>query len=140
MKATWVLSLVLAATGIAISARPVLAHHAFAAEFDADSPVKLQGTVTKVEWINPHSWIYVDVKDPSGTVTNWAIEAGAPNALFRRGWKRDSLPVGSQIVIDGFRAKSGKSVANGRQVTFPDGKQLFVGSSGTGAPGDETPR
>lgn len=112
------------------------AHHAFSAEFDANQPITLRGTVTKMEWINPHSWIYVDVKAPDGTVTNWAVEAGAPNAMFRRGWNKNSIPVGIEIVVDGYRAKNGKNIANGRDVTLPDGKKLFVGSSGTGAPQD----
>ena len=122
------ISLVLAA------AAPVLAHHAFAAEFDAAAPVTLRGTVTKMEWINPHSWIYIDVKEPDGKVTSWMIEAGAPNALLRRGFNRDSLPPGTEILVEGYQAKSGAKRANGRDITFTDGKKLFVGSSGTGAP------
>jgi hypothetical protein len=100
--------------------------------------VKLKGTVTKVEWINPHSWVYIDVKGDSGQVTNWALEMGAPNALFRRGWTKNALPVGSEIAISGFQAKDGANRANGRDITFADGKTLFAGSSGTGAP-DERP-
>src|ERR1700687_1772408 len=130
-----VLSVAVFSAAMLAGVRPVLGHHAFAAEFDAEKPIKLQGNVTKVEWINPHSWIYIDVKEPDGTMTNWAVEAGAPNALFRRGWKRDALTVGTVIVVEGFRAKNGKNVSNGRQVTFQDGKQLFIGSSETGAPG-----
>jgi hypothetical protein len=121
------------------------AHHAFSAEFDANQPITLRGTVTKMEGINPHSWLYVDVKGPDGSVTNWAVEAGAPNAMFRRGWNKNSIPVGIEVVVDGYRAKNGKNIANGRDVTLPDGKKLFVGSSGTGAPADgrdasETPK
>lgn len=119
---------------LAIAAVPVLAHHSFAAEFDAKQPVKLRGTVTKMEWINPHSWIHLDVKKDDGTVEHWMVEGGAPNALLRRGWNKNSLPAGTEIMVEGFRAKDGAFRANGRDITFPDGKKLFVGSSGTGAP------
>jgi len=105
------------------------AHHAFAAEFDANKPVKLKGTVTKVEWINPHAWIHIDVKNPDGTVTNWMIEGGSPNTLLRRGFTKLSLPVGTEIVVDGYQAKDQSFRANGRDITFPDGKKLFVGNS-----------
>ena len=110
------------------------AHHAFAAEFDINRPVKLQGTVTKMEWINPHSWIHLDVKKPDGTVEQWAIEGGAPNALLRRGWSKNSLLPGTVILVEGYQAKDGANRANGRDITFTDGKKLFVGSSGAGAP------
>ena len=113
------------------------AHHAFAAEFDADKPVKFKGTVKKMEWINPHAWIYLDVKGTDGTVTNWMVEAGAPNALLRRGWTKASLLPGTEILIEGYQAKDGANRANGRDITFKDGKKLFVGSAGTGAPGDD---
>ena len=115
---------------------PVLAHHSFNAEYDGTKPVTLKGTVTKMEWINPHAWITLDVKGADGKVVTWRVEAGAPNAMFRRGFRRDSLPVGTEIVVEGFLAKNGSMSANGRDLTFPDGKKLFVGSSGTGAPGD----
>ena len=122
--------------GLLMAAAPAWAHHAFAAEFDAQKPVKLRGTVAKVEFINPHSWIHMDVKAPDGTVENWMVEGGTPNALVRRGFSKNSLLPGTIIVVDGFRSKDGKLKANGRDVTFPDGRKLFLGSSGTGAPED----
>lgn len=115
---------------------PLSAHHAFTAEFDASKPVTLRGVVTKMEWVNPHSWIHIDVKKPDGTKESWSVEGGAPNAMFRRGWNKNSIPVGTEVVIEGYRAKNGKNIANGRDVLLPDGKKLFVGSSGTGAPRD----
>ena len=123
---------------VAAAAVPVIAHHSFAAEFDAKKPVKLRGVVTKMEWINPHSWIHIDVKTPDGKVESWMVEGGAPNALLRRGWNKNSLLPGTEILVEGFQAKDGAMRANGRDITFPDGKKLFVGSSGTGAP-DERP-
>lgn len=130
-------SLALAGAVLVGAAVPALAHHSFAAEFDAKKPVKLQGTVTKMEWINPHAWIYLDVKNTDGSVTNWMVEAGAPNALLRRGWTKASLLPGTEILVEGYQAKDGANRANGRDITFKDGKKLFVGSAGTGAPGDE---
>ncbi len=125
-----------AALLVAAAAVPVIAHHSFAAEFDAKKPVKLRGTVVKMEWINPHSWIHIAVKNDDGTTSTWMVEGGAPNALIRRGWNRKSLPPGTEILVEGFQAKDGANRANGRDITFPDGKKLFVGSSGTGAPSD----
>ena len=127
-----------AALVVTAAAVPVIAHHSFAAEFDAKKPVKLRGTVTKMEWINPHSWIHIDVKTPDGKVEKWMVEGGAPNALLRRGWNKNSLLPGTEIVVEGFQAKDGANRATGRDITFADGKKLFVGSSGTGAP-DERP-
>ena len=112
----------------------VVAHHAFAAEFDAKKPVEFTGTVTKMEWFNPHVWLYLDVKKPDGTVEAWAFEAGTPNVLFRRGFTKESLKPGTEVKIDGYRAKDGTRRANGREMTFADGRTLFMGSSGTGAP------
>ena len=122
--------------GTAVSLR---AHHAFAAEFDAKKPVHFEGTVTKMEWVNPHVWLHIDVKKPDGTVENWAFEAGTPNVLFRRGFTKESLLPGTQVVVDGYQAKNGLKRANGRDLTFPDGRKLFLGSSGTGAPYELTP-
>ncbi len=115
---------------------PVWAHHAFSAEFDAKKPLKLQGTVTRMEWINPHAWIHIEVKDKDGKVVTWMIEGGTPNTLFRRGFTKKSLLPGTEIVVDGYQAKDGSMKANGRDLTLPDGQKLFLGSSGTGAPRD----
>ena len=136
MRTHHVTTLLIALAGIAWGASTLSAHHAFAAEFDATRPIKLKGTVVKMEWINPHTWIHLDVKTPKGTVERWMIEGGPPNALYRRGFNKDSLPVGSEILVEGFRAKDGSMRGNGREITFSDGRRLFVGSSGTGAPKD----
>ena len=127
----------LIAGGLVFAAVPVLAHHAFSAEFDANRPVKLTGPITKVELVNPHAWIHLEVKDPkSGKAEEWMVEGGTPNTLQRRGITRDSIKVGTVIVVDGYQAKDGTLKANGRNLTFQDGRTLFMGSSGTGAPTD----
>jgi hypothetical protein len=117
----------------------IQAHHAFAAEFDANKPVTMKGTVTRMEWVNPHVWLHMDVKQADGTVQNWAFEAGTPNVLFRRGFTKDSLLPGTEVQVDGYQAKDGSRRANGRDLTFADGKKLFMGSSGTGAPYELSP-
>jgi len=122
--------------GLWLAVTPVAAHHAFTAEFDSNEPITLSGTVTAVEWVNPHSWLHMDVKGSDGQVVNWALELGAPNALFKRGWRKDSIPPGVEVLVTGFRAKNGQSIANGRTIKLPDGRELFAGSTGTGAPLD----
>lgn len=119
---------------LALAAAPVQGHHAFAAEFDAKKPVKFKAVVRRMEWTNPHVWIHVDVKQTSGAVERWAIEAGTPNVLYRRGFTKQDLLPGTEIVIDGYRAKDGSRRANGRDLTLPNGRTLFLGSAGTGAP------
>ena len=126
--------------GMILTAVPVWAHHAFVAEFDAKKPVKLRGTVTRMEWINPHAWIHIDVKNADGTVTNWMVEGGTPNTLFRRGFTKDSLAVGTEIVVDGYQAKDGSNRANGRDITFPDGRKLFLGSNNPSEGAPESPK
>ncbi len=122
-------SLVLTGTAVSVSA-----HHAFAAEFDANRPVNFEGTVTKMEWLNPHVWIHLDVEMPDCSTESWAFEGGTPNVLFRRGFTKQSLLPGTKIHVDGYQSKDGTNRANGRDLTLPDGTTLFLGSSGTGAP------
>lgn len=129
-----IMSAVAVAALVAVRPAIVQAHHAFAAEFDARKEVTLKGSVTKVEWVNPHVWIHVDVKKPDGKIESWAIEAGTPNVLFRRGVTKQSLKSGTEVVIDGYQAKDGSHRANGREVKMADGSKLFLGGSGTGAP------
>lgn len=133
------LMIVMAGASLLLTGVPVWAHHAFAAEFDAKKPVKLEGKVTKMEWINPHAWIHIDVKNADGTVTSWMIEGGTPNTLLRRGFTKDSLAIGTEVVVDGYQAKDGSLRANGRDITFTDGRKLFLGSNNAneGAPYQE---
>ena len=130
------LSILIGAVGLLLGAAAVSAHHSFSAEYDATKPVTLKGTLTKMEWMNPHGWIYIDVKGPDGKVVNWAIETGAPNALLRRGIRQTDFPPGMQVVIDGYLAKSGLPMANARKVKLADGRDFFLGTSGNGAPAD----
>ncbi|PYQ77446.1 MAG: hypothetical protein DMG01_14955 [Acidobacteria bacterium] len=140
MRTKW--CVVVAGLGLlaALTARPVVAHHAFGAEFDAKRPVKFKGVVTKMVWVNPHAWIHIAVKKPDGTMEDWMIEAGTPNTLFRRGLTKQSLQPGMEVIVDGYQSKDGALRANGRDLTLPNGQTLFLGSSGTGAPYDTPPK
>ena len=129
--------LLLAGVGLALAAAPAWAHHAFAAEFDAKRPVHLTGVVTKVELINPHAWIHVDVTGEDGKVTSWMVEAGSPNTLLRRGFTKNTIAPGTQVEIDGYQSKDLSNRINGKDITLPNGQKLFLGSSGTGAPYDK---
>jgi hypothetical protein len=132
------LSVVVAGVGLLLASTvAVSAHHAFQSEFDAKKPVKLRGIVTKMEWVNPHAWIHVEVKKPDGTVESWMIEAGTPNTLLRRGFTKTSLLAGTEVLVDGYQSKDGSLRANGRDLTLPNGQTLFLGSTGTGAPDDD---
>jgi hypothetical protein len=122
--------LALLVVGVVLATPSAFAHHSFSSEFNENAPVKLVGTVTKVDLVNPHMWVYMDVKNPDGTVANWAIEGGAPNAIYRRGLRKEDFPIGTQVTVDGYRAKNGSNMANGRTVTFLDGRNFFLGSSG----------
>ena len=133
------LAVLTAGCGLLISAMPVLAHHSFAAEFDANKPIKVTGTVTKMEWMNPHARFYVDVKDADGKVTNWNFELGAIPVLLKQGWRRDSLKEGDTVTVQGSLAKDGSKSANARSVVLPDGRRVFAGSSGGNGPGAEAP-
>jgi hypothetical protein len=132
MKTT--LAMLVAVTLSSATSVPLAAHHSFAAEFDAKQPVLFKGTVTKMEWINPHVWIHMNVTQPNGKTEAWMVEGGAPTVLFRRGFSKTSLQAGTQIVVDGYRAKDGTNKMNAREITFADGRKLFAGSEGTGAP------
>ena len=126
----------LAAAALFVASVNLAAHHAFSAEFDANAPVTLRGPVTRVEWINPHAWIHIEVKTASGKPEIWMVEGGTPNTLQRIGITRDSIKIGTVIIVEGYKAKDGRLRANGRDITLPDGRTLFMGSSGTGAPRD----
>lgn len=126
--------------GACALAQSAFAHHAFSAEYDVNKPIAIRGTLTRMEWVNPHGWLYVDVKDDHGNVVNWAIEAGNPNALMKRGLRMTDFPPGAEVVITGFLAKSGGARANGRTVKFADGRDFFLGSSGGGTPKDGAER
>ena len=130
------LAILAAAAGLAFSALPAWAHHAFAAEFDINRPIKLRGTVVKMDWINPHSWIHMDVKGPDGKVVTWMIEGGSPNVLLRLGFTKEDLPAGSEIVLEGFQAKDGSNRGVGKSLSFADGRKLFLGGSAPGANGE----
>jgi hypothetical protein len=130
------LTAILAAVGLVSGFVPVLAHHSDAAEFDSNQPVSLKGALTKVEWVNPHGWFYMDVKQPDGKVVNWAIQAGSPTAMLRRGFRKTDFPAGLELSVEGFRGRSGKAIAFGKSVKLPDGRELFSGFIGGGG----TPR
>jgi hypothetical protein len=138
MRSQWMALFAIA--GLFWSAPPMRAHHAFAAEFDVNRPIKLRGIVTKMDWINPHSWIYLDVKGKDGKTVNWMIEGGSPNSLIRLGFTKDALPVGSEIVMEGFQAKDGSTRGVGKSLAFADGRKLFLGGSAPGANGDTEKR
>jgi hypothetical protein len=128
------LALVAAGAALVLAALPVAAHHSFAAEFDATKKVSLSGTVTKLDWMNPHIWMYVDVKDDSGTMVHWQCEGAPPNTLTRNGWTKDSLKIGDQVTIEGVRSKDGTNTCNARSVKLPSGKSVFAGSAEDGGP------
>jgi hypothetical protein len=132
MKAN--LGLMIAGLGLLWTAAPAMAHHSFAAEYDGNKPITLKGTVTKVDWMNPHIWVYLDVKDDSGTVAHWQCEGGPPNTLTRNGWTKSALKIGDAVTVTGFMAKDGTHTCNSRSVKLPDGRSVFAGSADDGGP------
>ena len=132
------LTLLLAAAGLSVGALPLAAHHSFAAEYDSKQTVTLTGTVTKVEWMNPHTWFYVDAAGKDGKVVSWSCEGANPNALARRGWRKNSLKAGDKVIVEAYRAKDGSSTVNARTITLADGQKIFAGSSDDGSPTDGT--
>jgi hypothetical protein len=126
MRSHHVISVI--AMAVMLTGATAVAHHAFSAEFDQEKPINIEGTLTKADWVNPHAWLYLDVKGPDGTVVNWSIEMGPPNALLRRGWKKSSMQIGAVIKVEGFAAKNGKEFANATNVTMPDGTKIFAGA------------
>jgi Family of unknown function (DUF6152) len=132
MKANF--GLIVAGLGLLLTAVPAIAHHSFAAEYDGNKPITLKGTVTKIDWMNPHIWVYLDVKDDSGSVTHWQCEGGPPNSLTRNGWTKDALKIGDQVTVEGFKAKDGTNTINSRSVKLPDGRSVFAGSAEDGGP------
>jgi hypothetical protein len=129
----------LALSALLLTAQPTPAHHSFAAEYDANQPISLRGSVTRIDLINPHAWLYIDVKDADGKAARWNVEMGAPNALIRRGINKNTVPVGSEVTVDGYRAKDGSNTVNGTTIKLADGRALFSGSQNTGAPAEGVP-
>jgi hypothetical protein len=128
------IAVVAAGAWMLLASVPAIAHHSFAAEFDATKPIKLTGTVTKIEWMNPHAYFYIDVKEADGKVTNWGMEMGSPNGLMRQGWSRNSMKIGQEVTVEGSRAKDGSNIGNARSVVLEGGQRLFAGSSQTTTP------
>jgi hypothetical protein len=133
MRNKWITGLGIL-SAILVTSLPVSAHHAFSAEFDSTKPVRIEGKINRMEWINPHSWLHVDVTNEAGDVDTWMVEAGPAGVLVRRGWNRDSIVAGTEVVVEGYQARDGSNRVNGRDVTLPNGERLFAGSEGPGAP------
>jgi len=139
MRTRFLIPILAAAAALFTASQPASAHHAFGAEFDANFPVLLKGKIVKMEWVNPHTWIHVEITKPDGTKEVWMVEGGSPNTLIRRGANKGTFPVGTEVVVDGYQARDHNELrANARNVTFPDGRKLFLGSTGTGAPSEDS--